>query len=88
MVAREEVGGKEKAMRMYEFTDYGILYVGTTREIRSLYKNLRTKTNACPRFVDEPILCDDRMCGIHIDEEGWYNVLDADACLAKLIEER
>ncbi len=87
MVAREEVGRKEKAMRMYEFDDYGTLYVGTTREIRSLYRNLGTKTNAFPRFADAPILCDNRMYGIHVNEDGQYKVLDADTCLAVLVEE-
>lgn len=87
VVAREEVGRKEKAMRMYEFSDYGTLYVGTTREICSLYKNLRTKTNARPRFTGEVTLCDDRMYGIHVDEDGQYKVLDADTCLTVLVEE-
>lgn len=74
-------------MRMYEFDDYGTLYVGTTREIRSLYKNLGTKTNTFPRFTDAPTLCDGRMYGIHVDEDGEYKVLDADTCLAVLVEE-
>lgn len=74
-------------MKKFTFNEYGELFVGTTREIRSLYKNLARKTNAFPRFVDMPILREDRMYGIHVEEDGEYTVLNASTVLATLLAE-
>jgi hypothetical protein len=73
-------------MKKFTFDDdYGKLFVGSAREIRSLYKNLERKTNAFPRFVDEPILREDQMYGIHVQEDGQYMVLNASSCLAAIL---
>lgn len=73
-------------MKKFTVEDYGELYIGTAREIRSLYKKLSEKTTMYPVFVDAPILKDDRMYGIHVDEEGQYTVVNASTCLAILCD--
>ncbi len=75
-------------MRKYVFDEDedGELYIGTTREIRSLYKKLSEKTTMYPVFVDAPILKDDRMYGIHVNLEGQYTVVNASTCLAILCD--
>ena len=51
-------------------------YVGTAREIRSLYKNLEKKTSFIPLFVDEPKFNANRMYGIAVDKGNkYYNVV-------------
>jgi hypothetical protein len=73
-------------MKKFTFNDeYGELFVGSAREIKSLYKNLERKTNAFPRFVEEPILRKDQMYGIHVQEDGQYMVLNASSCLAAIL---
>ncbi len=79
-------------MRRYEFEDEdedGVeeLYIGTYREIVSLYKNLKKKTSAIPLFADDPVLVENRMYGICVQPDGFYTVKNADTCLAVLVEE-
>ena len=73
-------------MKRFTFDEYGDLYIGSAREIRSLYRNLAMKTNAFPRFVGMPILYKDRMYGLHIEESGEYKVLNASTCLKVLVD--
>lgn len=61
------------------------LFVGTVREIRSLYKNLEAKTSVIPLHVDDPIFVEDRMYGIYVGDEGFYNVENADSCLRMIV---
>lgn len=72
-------------MKKFVFDDYSELFVGSAREIRSLYKNLERKTNAIPTFVDDPILREDRMYGIHVQEDEHYTVVNASTCLAAIL---
>lgn len=65
--------------------ELGILYVGTAREIRSLYKNLERKTSAIPLFVDDPVIVKDRMYGIYVQPNGFYTVENANTCLAMIV---
>jgi hypothetical protein len=73
-------------IKNFRFNGYGDLYVGSAREIRSLYKNLGQKTNMFPRFVDEPTLREDQMYGIHVQEDGQYVILNASSCLKVIID--
>ena len=60
---------------------YADYYIGTTREIKSLERNLYAKTNYVPLFSDEPKFNPDRMYGIEVDfgkdgdEQGKYFIL-------------
>lgn len=74
-------------IKKFEIEEYGELYVGSAREIRLLYKNLGQKTNAFPRFVDEPTLREDQMYGIHVQEDGQYVILNASSCLQVIVNQ-
>ena len=57
----------------YECAKY---VIGTARQIKSLYKNLKLKTDLIPLFADEPIFNPHRMYGISIDKEArFYTVV-------------
>lgn len=74
-------------MKKFTFEEYGESFIGTAREIRSLFKNLEKKTSAIPLYVDDPILVEDRMYGIHLQENGFYTVVNASSCLRSILYE-
>lgn len=47
-------------------------YIGTAREIRSLYDNMNRKTVYWPLFTEEPIFNPNKMYGIMIYEDDDF----------------
>lgn len=52
-------------MKKYELK-YSDVYIGTAREIRSLYKNFLKKTEYFPVFSQEPVFNASRMYGLSV----------------------
>lgn len=57
------------------------VFVGTDREIRSLYKKLEkhAELDLTPLFCDRPKFRENGMYGLHITNEGYYKVINSDA---------
>lgn len=68
--------------------EIGTLYIGTAREMKSLYKNLKIRSSAMPLFIDDPIFVKDRMYGIYLQPDGFYVDVNANTCLMVLTERR
>ena len=67
------------------------VYIGTDREIRSLYKNLEGKYDSdcrdfIPLFPDFPILRKGGMYGIQIDKNGYYVVINSDTITRMMVD--
>jgi len=63
-------------------------YIGTAREIKSLYKNLQKKTEYGPLFVDEPKFNPYKMYGLSIAvDQGFYTIMGETAIINLLMKE-
>lgn len=63
---------------------YFNLIIGTTREIRSLYRTLANK-GYTPVFANNPIFRDNAMYGIILDHIGCYYVVNSDSIVRFLV---
>ena len=81
--------------------DSGIYYIGTAREIKSLYrsiqraayktndlKNPEYKTDLFPRFLGHPKFNPYKMYGLKIDADNYFTIVNSDVMLAILVENR
>lgn len=62
------------------------VYIGTDREIRSLYKELEkhAELDLAPLFCDKPKFRKNGMYGLHIASDGYYTVINSDT-IAQMI---
>lgn len=68
--------------------DYDTLYVGTTEEIKSLYKSIARNqcTNIIPTFSDPPKFSEYRiMYGLYISSDNYMQVINSDTVLSILL---
>lgn len=61
------------------------VFVGSAREIKSLYRNLVEKTNYVALFTNAPVFNMQRAYGLRIDEQGYITVLSASDVLAEVV---
>ena len=66
----------------------GILYIGTAREICSLYKNFAEREIWTPSHCERPKFNMSRNYGIHVGEDEIMRVVSASTVLALLFDIR
>lgn len=65
------------------------VYIGTDREIRSLYRKLRehTELELFPKFCGKPKFHENAVYGLHIGNNGQYAVINSDAVVRLLMSD-
>lgn len=62
----------------------GQIIIGTDRDIRSLYKNMKYH-GFTPYYVEDPILKPNSLYGIDITEDGFYTVINSETIVRLLL---
>lgn len=73
-------------MKKFKNTEGHYLYIGYSREILSLYKNMRDKTELYPVFVQLPKVKDGKRYGI-VARNQFFTIITAETCLELIVEE-
>ena len=82
----KEPSAMQRKMKRIVGVENDIIYVGTAREIRSLYKNLVKRKIAYPIFTDFPVFNPYKMYGLEIGENGDMMVINSDTILTLLLD--
>lgn len=63
------------------------VYIGTDREIRSLYKKLKghSELELIPKFCGEPKFRKNGIYGLHIGSDGQYTVINSDTVVKMMM---
>lgn len=63
------------------------VYIGTDREIRSLYRKLGEHTELMPTFSEKPKFRENAVYGLHIKNNGQYAVINSDTVVRLLMSD-
>lgn len=78
----------EKVYRETEGVDDSIYYVGTTADIKAMYKSIarNLNTDIKPYFCESPKFSESRQVyALCIDKDGWMIIINSDTMLSFII---
>ena len=63
------------------------VYIGSDREIRSLYRKLGEHTELIPTFTKKPKFRENAVYGLHIKNDGKYVIINSDTVVKLLMSD-